>query len=69
MGIESNRVDITDLGKATEGVNAPDMELEDYPAKEMSNTDGSSRKWREIPNDPEDITGGYLIELERPGPL
>ena len=66
VGIESNRVDITDLGKATEGVNAPDMELEDYPAKEVSNTDGSSRKWREIPNDPEDITGGYLIELERP---
>lgn len=65
VGIEKNRVDITDLGKATEAVNAQNVELEDYPAKAVSNTNGSSRKWREIPNDPDDITGGYLIELER----
>ena len=60
--VSSSRVDIDDLEKATEAVNDRDLSL--YSAKSTQNADGSKAKWYDIPNDPEDITGGYLLRLE-----
>lgn len=60
--IGKNRVDITDMEKATEKVNTED--LDSYSAGGVSGYQRGTRKWANIPNDPEDITGGYLIEVE-----
>ncbi len=60
--IGTNRVDITDMEKATEQVNPND--LDSYPAGGTAEYRRGTRKWTEIPNDPADITGGYLIEVE-----
>ena len=60
--IDKNRVNITDMEKATEEVN--DAELDSYSAGGVSESRAQTRKWVNIPNNPEDITGGYLIELE-----
>lgn len=60
--INKNRVNITDLGKATEKVNTD--ELENYSPGGESASVANTMKWVNIPNNPEDITGGYLIELE-----
>lgn len=60
--IGEERLDIADLEKATEEVN--DMALDEYPKFGYTNAEAGRRKGRSIPNDPEDITGGYLVELE-----
>lgn len=60
--IGKNRVNITDMEKATEKVNSAD--LDSYPAGGKSWYQNGGRKWVSIPNDPADITGGYLIEIE-----
>ncbi len=60
--IGKNRVNITDMEKATEKVNSQD--LDSYPSGGTSGYQRGTRKWSRIPNDPEDITGGYLIEVE-----
>ena len=61
--IGSSRVDINDLAGKTEDVNSED--LEDYP---LGGTQSAyvfpSQKWVDIPNNPKDITGGYLLECE-----
>lgn len=62
--IDKNRVNLTDMEKATEDANGPDADLESYPAGGTNAYKKNTRKWREIPNDPDDITGGYLIEVE-----
>ncbi|MCI8786030.1 MAG: hypothetical protein HFI84_05135 [Eubacterium sp.] len=62
--IDKNRVDVTDMEKATEDANGEDADLESYPAGGTNEYRENTRKWRQIPNDPADITGGYLIELE-----
>lgn len=64
--IQKKRVNITDLGEKTE-------ELNDKPLKEhkrlISGTSSvytyapDSYKCYDIPNDPDDITGGYLLEF------
>jgi len=59
--IGENRVDIQDLEKATEAVNS--QKLDSYPTFGGGSADGS-RKGFEIPNNPKDITGGYLLELD-----
>ncbi len=69
--IGSTRVDINDLKDANEEAN-PDVEdIEELP--QNTNVDlplnqsqfvPGSMKWVEIPNDPEDISGGYLLELD-----
>ena len=68
--IGENRIDITDLEKANETAN-PDVKIEELPLRGTGANgaveDGSvkgSRKWADIPNDPEDVTGGYLLEFE-----
>ena len=62
--IDKNRVNVTDMEKATENANGEDVDLESYPAGGSNAYAVNTRKWREIPNDPADITGGYLIEVE-----
>lgn len=62
--IDKNRVNVTDMEKATEEANGEDADLESYPAGGFNAYAVNTRKWREIPNDPADITGGYLIEVE-----
>lgn len=66
IGIDSSNVDIEDLEGETEDVNENDLDT--YPQGGAYGTyagllEGTS-KWYEIPNDPEDITGGYIIEME-----
>ena len=67
--VDENRVNIRDLGAATETVN-PGVDLESLPRgggpipwthwNEMMGT----YKYYNIPNDPADITGGYLLEIQ-----
>ena len=60
--INEGRVDIADLEKATEEVNAePLSSYKRVGSRERAN--GKSKAYA-IPNDPQDITGGYLLEYE-----
>ena len=62
--IDDNRIEIYDLEGKTEEVNA--AELDSYPLAGAQNSrEWGSIKYAEIPNDPEEITGGYLLELEK----
>ena len=71
--IGENRVEIADLEDANEDAN-PDVDLETLPLA-GTGADGAvqsgsvkgSRKWAEIPNEPDDVTGGYLLEYEYAG--
>lgn len=56
--VKENRLAITDLEAATEDVNTH-KDLSSYGAVWTEKT-----KARDIPNDPKDITGGYLIERD-----
>lgn len=64
--IQKNRVNITDLEEKTEALNAD--ELETYPQKIVGADEDiymeNSYKYYEIPNNPDDITGGYLIQFQ-----
>ncbi len=71
--IGETRVEIADLEKATESAN-PDIDFESLPRGGTgtnnavpSASEKGSRKWVEIPQDPADITGGYLLEYEYGG--
>lgn len=59
--IAKNRVDITDLNEKTQSVNM--SKLDSYEVfLEESNL--FSKKGYNIPNNPEDITGGYILETQ-----
>lgn len=63
--IGDNRIEINDLEGAIEDVN--ELDPEDYPTFGDETADGttpSTGKGVLLPNDPEDITGGYLLELD-----
>ena len=60
--IGENVVDIVNLEKATEKVN--DDDLDSYSTGGTNSAVANTSKWVNIPNDPEDITGGYLLEME-----
>ncbi len=68
--IGDNRVEIHDLSKDNEAAN-PGVEIESLPVRgtgtngavEGSNARGS-KKWVDLPNEPENISGGYLLECE-----
>ena len=70
--VGENRVDIPDLDKANEDAN-PDLDLAGLP-RGGTGPNGSvqsaavkgSRKWLQIPQEPADISGGYLLELDYP---
>ena len=60
--IGDTRVDIKNLGKATEKLN--DAELDSYKRYGYNTYRLATQKGFQIPTDPEDITGGYLFELD-----
>ena len=60
--IDNDRVAFADLEKATEKVNSEPPEKSKMVGKKSS-TKGHFKAY-DIPTDPEDITGGYLIEYE-----
>ena len=60
--VGSKRVDITDLQKATEALN--DQPLNSYKSYGIHSYKKNTVKGFQIPNDPEDITGGYLMQFE-----
>ena len=53
---------ITDLEAATEDVN--DDRLDDFPQVGVMEFEVGTRRYFDIPYDPPDITGGYLLELQ-----
>ena len=65
--VRKSRVNITDLEelneKANEGLNLEELELGGIRG-EKSHLEFGSSKWVELPNTPEVITGGYLLEFE-----
>lgn len=64
VDIGENRVDIYDLEGETEDVNDKDLDEYKLAGKQNSREFGSI-KYADIPNDPAEITGGYLLELEK----
>ena len=60
--INEGRVDIADLEKATEEINGGDLAVYDRVGP-RERADGTGKAYA-IPNDPQDITGGYLLEYE-----
>ena len=66
--IQKNRINIRDLEEETEELNSSD--LEKYQQKVVGTkyaTDymENSYKYYDIPNDPDDITGGYLLQFQQ----
>ncbi len=66
--IQKNRVNITDLEEITEKLNEKD--LDEYPRKvvgadSVKDSTANSYKYYDIPNDPDDITGGYLLQFQQ----
>lgn len=62
--VDRNRIAIRDLEAATEALN--DAPLDSYPRFGSSQAKKGTVKGFKIPDDPEDITGGYLVVLEKP---
>lgn len=68
IDISQASVNITSLEKATEAVNLESLDT--YPMETASVVKNYSKlpmnlQYYRIPNDPEDITGGYLVELDK----
>ncbi|MBR4201670.1 MAG: CotH kinase family protein [Oscillospiraceae bacterium] len=67
--VHKQRVNIRDLLEETEAVNP--LPPEEYPAAVIGGTvqgeEPGSYQYYEIPNDPADITGGYLIQFQLRG--
>ena len=68
--VGSERVDIADLESMNEDAN-PDVDLETLPqvgtgahGAVLSGSERGSAKWIEVPNDPDDISGGYILEYD-----
>ena len=65
--VGDNRVEIENLDDANEDAN-PDVDFDSLPLAgtrgQYSGLMEGTQKWVEIPNDPEDISGGYLMEME-----
>ena len=66
IGVDGSNVDIYDLEGETEDANEEDVDS--YAPNGLYGTYAGliegSKKWYDIPNDPEEITGGYIIEME-----
>lgn len=61
--VDSKRVDIYDLEGETEEVNSEDLDSYSRGGS-ISSASAGTYKYYNIPNNPEDITGGYLLEFE-----
>lgn len=62
--IGEGRVDIADLEKANEDAN-PDVDFADLPIVETTNSEGNTLVYTDGIKDPEDISGGYLLEQDQ----
>ena len=62
--ISKNRINITDLEEKTEAVN--DQPLDSYKRFDLKDGFLPIMCGYEVPNDPEDITGGYIAVIEKP---
>lgn len=67
IGVQDNRVNIRDLEEDTQDLN--ERELSEYEQKVVGAESASdyienSYKYFDIPNDPSDITGGYLLQFQ-----
>lgn len=62
VGVDQERVAITDLEEQTEAVNTE--KLEKYGRKSLKDEEEDLARWYRIPINPEDISGGYLLEQE-----
>ncbi len=64
---DDNRVEIENLDDANEDAN-PDVDFDTLPLLgtrgQWSGLMKGTQKWVDIANDPDDITGGYLMEME-----
>ena len=60
--VDDDRVDIRNLEKETEEMN--ENKLNEYPAFGKKSLKGGNTKGFQIPNEPEDISGGYLVEYD-----
>ena len=67
--VNKHRVNVRDLKEETEALN-PEP-LSEYPRRTVGGTvqgeEAGSYQYYEIPNDPEDITGGYLFQFQLRG--
>ena len=61
--IDGNRVDVSDLEGETEAANSQDLDTYSRGG-DTSSVSANTYKYVNIPNDPSDITGGYLLEFE-----
>ena len=65
--VNKGRIEITDLEAANEEAN-PDIDIEECKRNcsngNLNTNTAGFYKWVDIPNDPEDITGGYVLETE-----
>ena len=66
--IQKNRINIRDLEEVTEKLNIND--LDSYPPKVIGAANAyeykeNSYKYYDIPNNPDDITGGYLLQFQQ----
>ncbi len=62
--VGSTRVDITDLDEANEEIN-DGFDIEECPlGGDMAGSALGSKKWVNIPYNPYDISGGYLLEFD-----
>ena len=59
--IDKNRLNITDLEDALEKMNS-DIDLASTKARSEGGTRHGGKKYHEIPLEPEDYTGGYLLQ-------
>ncbi|MCR4615688.1 MAG: CotH kinase family protein [Clostridiales bacterium] len=60
--IGKNRININDLEKANEAAN-PETDLDSFECVQEE-ADSMRLKWWKLPNDPDDISGGYLLEFD-----
>ena len=64
--VEENHVNITDLEELTEKANNV-TDLSTFRQRGTNHFEKNTYKYFDIPKDPDDITGGYLIEFELSG--
>lgn len=72
--VGKNRINIADLTKDTEDVNKQDLDKYALGGTGIngavpSNWEKSSAKWTNIPTNPENISGGYILECDYHGRL
>ena len=61
--VGTGRVDITDLEDANEEAN-PGVDIEEFPTATATTANGATYTYCEGMASPEDITGGYLLEMD-----